>query len=172
MDLSRPEALPRQTIVRGDVRVPQTAKRPHVIDDVTCILTAARKTTTEEMNDRHPLRRHACGRMIDIEQEIDVPTLAENDVGVHFQVAGVLGLGPGGRGGKTCQCRNCGKRPRRFHKTTSTDLLHLFPLPCRLNCDDHTPSGKSSPLDLRQVSYRLGTHRLWLPGASRRSDEL
>src|SRR5262245_49779396 len=101
------------------------------------------------MNNRHPFRRHAHGRMIDIEQKIDVATLAENDIGVYTQVCGVLGARS--RGGKTCQCRNCRKRARRFHKITSADLLHLPPLQL-YSVDDHTPSRKSK---LRNSARRL-----------------
>ena len=80
------------------------------------------------MNDRHPLRRHARGRLIDIEQKIDVSTFAVNDVGFDAQVAGVLGAGRRGR--KTCQRRSRGERACHFYKTTSADLLHLFVLSC------------------------------------------
>src|SRR5207247_3027086 len=92
-------------------------------DDVTRILAAGREHAAEEMNDRHPFRLHALGRMIDVEQKILVSALAEDDVRFHAQASGVLGLGPQGR--KTRQCRSRSEGTCCFYKTTSADLLHL-----------------------------------------------
>ena len=44
------------------------------------------------MNDGHALRRHARGRLVDVEREILVSALAEHDVLLDPQVPGVRSL--------------------------------------------------------------------------------
>src|SRR5262249_9106474 len=98
-------------------------ERPHIVDDVTGILIAGEETASEQVNDPHAFRRHALGRMIDVEQKIHIPALAEDNVFIHSQVAGVLSLCRETR--KTRQRRSCHERTGRLYKTASVDLLHL-----------------------------------------------
>src|SRR5262249_732791 len=102
----------------------EAPERPRVVDEVTRILAAGSKAAAEQMNDSHPFRSHALRRMIDVEQEIHVAALAEDNVGIHAQVAVVLIRSLRREGGKIRQRWSRHECAGSFNKTASVDLLH------------------------------------------------
>jgi len=100
-------------------------ERPDVVDDVARVLATRGESAAEQMNDSHSFRRHALGRLINIQQQIHIAALAENNVLIHAQVAGVRSLCLCRKGRKSHKRRNCHERPGCLYKTASVDLLHL-----------------------------------------------
>src|SRR5204863_6033831 len=122
-----PLALALQAIVRGNARIAAIPERFRVVDDVARVLVADEKAAAEQMNDRETFGRDALGRVIDVEQQIDVPTLAELDVFLGPELADV-GRGrwarrlSAGRDGR--ERRRCRERARYFDEFTTSHLGH------------------------------------------------
>ena len=128
VNLRRPGALRLQPVVGRDVRVASGPERLGVVDDVAGVLVADEKSTAEEVNDRHALRRDAGRRLVDVEREIHAPALAEDDVLLDPQVPGVWRRGSLSvrRQRRESRCR--GQSTGRLDESPPGDSRHVFRL--------------------------------------------